>query len=114
MLGKYYGVYNIKNDEECVGIFESTAEICAFFGGIRTNRVSCAIVRKNPLAFKTERYWVTVFKEPTRNQAKTLLRQRFGKKMFKITDKGVFIRQKGIKGWNYFAVDYAEAVDLFG
>jgi hypothetical protein len=94
-----------------VGIFESTQAVCAYFGGIRENRVSCAIVRKNPLVFKSERYWVEVFKEPTANGVRKLLRQRFGAKMFKITNDGIFTRQSGVLGWELFASDFEEAVE---
>jgi len=82
MRGKYYGVYNIKREDECLGIFESTEEVCAFFGGITRSRVWCAIFRKNPLAFKSERYWVEVFEEPTVNGVRRLIRRELGLKMF--------------------------------
>ncbi len=112
MNGKYYGVYNMKREDECVGVFESTQEICDFFGGIRLNRVSCAIVRKNPLAFKTERYWVEVFEEPTKNAVRKLMRERFGLRMYKISSDGIYTRREMNNDWQFFARDFEEAVSL--
>jgi len=39
MKGKYYGVYDFKNGEMCVGVFESASEIYEFFRGITKIRV---------------------------------------------------------------------------
>jgi len=99
MKGKYYGVYDLKNDEMCVGVFESVSEICEFFGGITKSRVWCAVTRKNPLAFKSKRYWVEVFTEPSERAIRAALRERFGKKNYRITEDGVFFRVEGVKGW---------------
>jgi hypothetical protein len=113
MKGKYYGVYDIKHDENCVGVFNSIAEISAFFGGVRLNRIECAITRKNPLAFKSERYWVEVFEEPTTNAIRKMMRQRFGPGMYKICPEGIFIRQNGVRGWRFYAADLEEADAMF-
>ena len=113
MRGKYYGVYNIKREDECLGIFESTAEVCKFFGGIRENRVSCAIVRKNPLVFGSERYHVEVFTEPTKNGAKRLIRQKLGLKMFVKAD-GIYVRDRKTEEWRWFAEGLDEAVEGLG
>lgn len=108
MRGKYYGVYNIKREDECLGIFESTAEVCKFFGGIRPNRVSCAIVRKNPLVFGRERYHVEVFTEPTKNGVRTLLRMRYGLRNHQIRADGIYVREG--QGWRLLARDYEGVV----
>ena len=111
MCGKYYGVYDLKRDEACVGIFESTAEIAAHFGGIRKHRISKGIMQKHLLTFGSDRYFIKVFKEATLKETRRLLRQRFGERMYKITDNGIYIRQTG-QSWQYFAADYDEAVTL--
>ena len=113
MKGKYYGVYNIKREDECVGVFESTAEICAFFGGIRPNRVSCAISRKNPLAFKSERYWVEVFEEPTENGVRKMIRRKLGLKML-VKPDGIYVRDRRTEEWQFFAKDFEEAARRVG
>ena len=110
MKGKYYGVYDIKREEECIGVFESTAEICAYFGAIRPNRVSCAIVRKNPLTFGRERYWVTVFEEPTENGVRKLIRRKLGLKMFMKPD-GIYVRDRRTEEWRFFASDFETAME---
>ncbi len=112
MKGKYYGVYDIHREDECVGVFESTAEVCAFFGGIRPNRVSCAIIRKNPLAFKTKRYWVETFVEPTKTEVRRAMKKKFGRWMYKIVPEGIFVRKSYADEWRYFAGDFEEALDL--
>jgi hypothetical protein len=112
MKGKYYGVYDMKREDECVGVFESTKELCDFFGGIRPNRVSCAIVRKNPLAFKAKRYWVEVFEAATEYSVRKLLRQKFGTKRYRISGEGIFVSPEGTKGWQFFAEDFDEAAEL--
>ena len=113
MKGKYYGVYDIKRKDECVGVFESTAEICAFFGGIRPNRVSCAITRKNPLAFKSERYWVEVFEELTENGVRKMICRKLGLKMF-IKPDGIYVRDRKTEEWQWFAGDFEEAAERCG
>ena len=110
MRGKYYGVYDTKDGDACVGVFESTAEICAFFGGIRANRVSCAIVRKNPLAFKSERYWVAVFTEPTESGARKLIRRKLGLKMF-VKPDGIYVRDRRTEQWRWFARDFEDVME---
>ena len=110
MKGKYYGIYDMKRGEECVGVFESTAEICAFFGGIRPNRVSCAIVRKNPLTFGRERYWVKVFEEPTENGVRKLIRRKLGLKMF-MKPNGIYVRNRRTEAWRFFASDFEMAME---
>lgn len=113
MKGKFYGVYDLKRNDECVGVFNNINEICDFFGGIRRNRVECAICRKNPLAFGSKRYWVEVFETVTEQAAKALLRKTFGRGFYKITPDGVFIRTSIVKSdWRFFAADYAEAAEL--
>ncbi len=115
MKGKYYGVYNTKREDECVGVFESHEEISEFFGGIRPNRIACAIIRKNPLTFKKERYWVQVFVEPTKNEIRKLMRKRFGLWMYKIVEgEGIYTRRDYQDEWHFFAKDYEEAVRLCG
>ena len=114
MNGKYFGVYNLKDDEACVGTFESIREICTFFGGITESRVWCGMSRNNALTFKTERYRVEVFEEPTEYSVRKLMRQRFGRGMYKICSDGIFYRQSGIRGWQFFAGDFEEAVALCG
>lgn len=109
MRGKWYGVYNVKNEDECVGVFESTAEVCKYFGGIRPNRVSCAIVRKNPLAFGSERYWVEVFEEPTENGVRKKVRRELGLKIF-VKPDGIYVRDRRTEEWRYFAKDFEEAM----
>ena len=113
MCGKYYGVYDLRKNEAeaCVGVFESTAEICAFFGGIKRNRVSSGIMRHNVLTLGKERYFIKVFREPTISEVRKLLRQRFGDKRYKITDDGIFTRQSG-QSWQFYANDLEEAVML--
>jgi len=112
--GKYYGVYDFKRGDACLGAFESVDEICDFFGGITNSRVWCAVTRKHPLAFKTERYWVEVFKEPTEGSTRNLMRQKFGANMFKISPDGIFIRKNYVSGWRLFAADFEEATRLCG
>jgi len=114
MNGKYYGVYDLKNEDACVGVFESINEIAAFFGGIRRNRIECAIVRKNPIALKNKRYWVEVYETPSTAEVRRLMRERFGFFNYKICDDGVYIRGEGRKGWRLFASDFEEAVELCG
>jgi hypothetical protein len=113
MKGKYFGVYDLKHDETCVGVFESIAEICKFFGGITESRVWCGMSRNNALTFKTERYRVESFKEPTEHGVRKMLRQRFGAYMYKIRDDGIFCRQNNTQEWQFFAADYDEAVTTF-
>jgi hypothetical protein len=106
--GKWYGLYNLKEGEACVGIFENTAEIRAFFGITSKNRISSGIIRGNILTFEQERYQVKVFKEATVKEVRRLMRQRFGKQWYKISEEGVFIRQPG-QNWQLFASDLDEA-----
>jgi hypothetical protein len=114
MNGKYFGVYDLKHDEACVGVFESIRDICAFFGGITESRVWCGMSRNNALTLKTERYRIEAFEEPTEYSVRKILRQRFGTGMYKINPDGIFIRQNGIRGWRFFAKDFEEAVSLCG
>ena len=114
MKGKYYGVYDIKDDDAFVGIFESIAEIAAFFGGIRPNRIECAICRNNPLAFGAKRYKVEVYKTPTRQDVKRLLRRKFGMGNNAIRADGIYVRENGATGWRFFAGDFDEVVTLVG
>jgi len=53
----------------------------------------------------------TFIKEATLKEVRRLLRQRFGERMYKISDDGIYIRQPG-QSWQYFAADYDEAVAL--
>jgi hypothetical protein len=39
------------------------------------------------------------------------MRRRFGERMYKISDDGIYIRQPG-QSWQYFASAYDEAVAL--
>jgi hypothetical protein len=112
MRGRYYGVYDLKREDECVGVFESTDELCAFFGGIKRYRVWCAISRKNPLAFKTKRYWVEPFEEPTKTAVRRVMKQKFGLWMYKIVPEGIFVRANRADEWHYFAGDFEEALSL--
>jgi len=109
--GHWYAVYNIREDEACVGVFESTAEICAFFGGILKHWVSKSVMLNYSLTFGSERYKVVVFKEATLKEVKRLLRQRFGDRRYKVTDDGVFIREFG-QSWQLFAPDLDKAAML--
>jgi len=111
LCGKYYGVYNLKEDGACVGVFESTSEIADYFGGIKNHRISKSVMLNYPLVFGKERFKVEVFIESTRAEARRILRQRFGERMYKISDDGIYIRQPG-QSWQYFAADYDEAVAL--
>jgi hypothetical protein len=114
MNGIFYGVYDLKNDEACVGVFESTAEVCAFFGGITESRVWCGRTRDNALTFKTERYRVDAFKVPTKKEVREVLSRRFGKHMFKISPDGVFIREEDTLEWTFFAEDFEDAIEMCG
>ena len=113
MNGKYYGVYDIKNEDSCVGVFESTREICAFFGDIREKRVSCAISRKKPLAFKSERYWVEVFQEVTENGVRRRLWRELRLKISVKVD-GVYVREDRRVEWRWFASGLEDAVGRLG
>jgi len=110
--GKWFGVYDERDGEACVGVFESTAEICAFFGGIKPHRVSKSVMLDYSLTFGSKRYKVVVFIEPTRTEIKRLLRQRFGNKCYKITKEGIYFREVGRQGWQFFAQDLEEAAML--
>ncbi|MCL2224102.1 MAG: hypothetical protein FWB96_03935 [Defluviitaleaceae bacterium] len=110
--GHWYGVYNMRDGEACVGVFESTAEICAFFGGIKAHRVSKSVMLDYWLTFGSERYKVICFREPTRKEVKGLLRQRFGDKCYKISKDGIYFRIEGKRGWQLFAQDLEEAAML--
>jgi alanyl-tRNA synthetase len=109
--GKWYSVHDQINNEACVGVFESTAEICKFFGITSKNRISSGIMRGNIITFGKERYVVHVYKEATLKEVRRLMRQRFGERMYKISDDGIYIRQPG-QSWQYFSNDYDEAVAL--
>jgi hypothetical protein len=115
MNGKYYGVYDMRSGEEdCVGIFESAEEICAFFGGINKSRIWCGITRGNALTFGKKRYRVEVFEGATVVGIRKLLRERFGKWNHQITrDGGIWVRQKG-ESWQLFAADLEEAFEIGG
>jgi len=112
MKGKYYGVYDMRDEDRCLGVFESTDEMCAFFGGIKRGRIWCAISRKNPLTFKAKRYWVEVFTEPTRNSVKKLLRQQYGPKKYRFRPEGIYIRDSVEQDWKFFTDDYEEATAM--
>jgi len=112
MKGKWYGVYDIRDYEQCVGVFESTEELCAFFGGITRDRVWHAIYRNGPLTFGSKRYHVEVFKYATEKEVRRKLKQRFGAKMYKITPEGIFTRKEGVVGWRFFASDFEEVAQL--
>ena len=115
MKGKYYGVYDIRNDDACVGIFESIEEVCTFFGGIRRNRIECAICRNNPLTFGAKKYWVEVYDIPTTAGVRQAMRRRFGATNYKICKNGdIYVRENGTKDWQLFATDYEEVMDLCG
>ena len=109
LCGKYYGIYDEKRDGACVGIFESTAEICAFFGGIKAHRVSKSVMLNYAMVFGKDRFKVEVFIEPTKAEARRVLRQRFGTRNYKISEDGIYIRQTG-QSWEYYAPDAQEAV----
>ena len=111
MKGKYYGVYDVRNGDACVGVFENVDEICAFFGGIAKRRVWCAVCRDNALTFKAERFRVVVYREPTIAGVRRMMRRRFGLGMFKRSRDGIYTRQEGVRGWRFFAADLEEAVD---
>ena len=109
MRGKYFGVYDIKNDEQCVGVFESVEEICRFFRITNVNRIHEAVHRKMLLAFKSKRYWVASFTEPTKKGVQRKLREIYGMGHFEIRSDGtVYIRREGIKGWQFLAEDFKE------
>jgi hypothetical protein len=111
--GKWFALYDVKDNEACVGVFESTAEICAYFGGIKPHRVSKSVMLNYPLTFGDKRFRVAVFVEPTRKEIKRLLRQRFGDRCYKITEDGIYIREAMIgSGWRFFAQDLEEAATL--
>jgi len=112
MCGKWYAVYNLRRDYECVGVFESTAEICAYFGGIKAHRVSQAISRKNPLTFKSDRFWVEVFQEPTLGGVRRILRKEHGYELVKTHESGIFVRKSKKEKWQLFASSFEEAVRL--
>jgi hypothetical protein len=113
MNGKYYGLYDMKRNDECVGVFEGIQEICDFFGGIRRNRVECAICRKNPLAFGSERYWVEAFDTITKRDGKAILLKTLGHGMYKVVPDGVFARTSIVKtNWHFFAAALAKAAEL--
>ena len=115
MKGKYYGVYDLKRSEECIGVFGSINEICNFFGGIRRHRVECAICRKNPLAFGSERYWVVVFDTITEQAGKALLNRELGRWRYKVTPDGIYTRASIVKtDWRFYAANYEEAAELCG
>jgi hypothetical protein len=112
MNGKYYAVYQLRTeDEPCIGTFESTQEVSDFLSVTR-ERVWLAITRKNPIAIKKARYWIEVYKEPTTYSTRLLMRERFGYGMYKISSDGIYIRQSGIHGWQFFAADFEEAAAL--
>ena len=109
MKGRYFGVYDLKNDEQCVGIFESVAEICRFFRINNLNRVHESVHRKRPLVFKKKRYWVVSYKEQTVKGARKLLRAKYGKSHYRIRENGeVYVRKDGIKGWRLLVEDFKE------
>ena len=110
MKGRYFAIYDLKQNEQCRGIFESIEEVCNFFGGISQDRVMHAIHRKMPLAFKTERFEVISFAEATKHEIRLKLRTTFGKGMFQITRNGIYVRYRGIKGWQLIANDYEGAL----
>ena len=109
--GRSRTLMNLKITSTCIGVFESTAEICAYFGGIRPNRVSCAITRKKPLAFKSERFWVEVFEEPTKNSVRKMLRQKFGLRRHWMRPDGIYVREDKGQEWRFFENDFEEAVE---
>ena len=106
--GKWYGLYNLKEGEACVGVFENTAEICAFFGITSKNRISSGIMRGNILTFGQERYQVKVFQEATLKEVRRLMNRQFGNRGYKISHDGIYIRQPG-QSWQFFASDLDEA-----
>jgi len=108
LCGKYYGVYDLNRNEACVGIFESTAEIAAYFGGIKKHRISKGIMCQHLLTFGSDRYFIKVFTEATLKEVRRLMRQRFGNRGYKISDDGIFVRQPG-QSWQFFASDLNEA-----
>jgi hypothetical protein len=61
--GKWYSVHDQINNEACVGVFESTDEICKFFGITSKNRISSGIMRGNILTFGKERYVHSSFEQ---------------------------------------------------
>ena len=65
MKGKYFGIYDLKDNEQCIGVFESVDEICRFFRITNQNRIHESVHRKTPLAFHSKRYEVVSFAEPT-------------------------------------------------
>ena len=111
MNGKYFGVYDIKDGDICVGVFESINEICAFFEITNRNRIECSICRKNPLAFKEKRYRVEVFLTYTEFGFRRLMRQRFGHKNYMLNrkDGNVYIRDMAKENWVW--VHYASNMD---
>jgi len=54
--GKWFGVYDEKDNDICVGVSESTAEVCAYFGGIKAHRVSKSVMLDYSLTFGSKRY----------------------------------------------------------
>jgi len=112
MNGKWYGVYDMKRENRCVGTFESTAEICAYFGGITKNRVWHAIHRKSPLAFKSDRFWIEVFKEPTLGEVRRTLRKKHGHRLVKTHESGIFVRNSTKEKWQLYAHTFEEAVKM--
>ena len=113
MNGKYFGVYDVRRGDACVGTFERVAEICAFFGGITQSRVWCAVTRKNPLAFGRERYWVEVFKEVTESGVRRRLWRELRLKMSVKAD-GIYVREHRWVEWRWFASGLDEAVGRLG
>lgn len=109
MRGKYFGVYDIKNDEQCIGVFESVEEICRFFRITNQNRIHESVHRKMPLAFKSKRYWVESFTEPTKKGVQRKLQAEYGMGRFQVrSDDTVYVRQDGVKGWRLLAEDFRE------
>lgn len=112
MKGKYYGVYQLRTEEEpCIGMFESTQEVADFLYVTR-ERLWLAVTRKNPIAIRKARYWIEVFKEPTEYSTRCLMREKFGLGMYKICPDGIFVRKCNDTTWHYFAADYEEATAL--
>ena len=109
MLGKYFGVYDMKDNEQCLGIFESVEEICRFFRITNQNRIHEAVHRKMPLAFRSKRYEVISFAEPTKKGVQRKLREIYGMGHFEVRSDGtVFVRHDGVKGWRLLAEDFKE------
>ena len=109
MKGKYFCVYDLKNDEQCVGVFESVEGIFNFFRITNKNRIHESVHRKMPLAFKSKRYEVVPFAIPTMKEVKRKLREVYGMGHFEIRSNGeVYVRYDGTNGWKLLAENQGE------